>query len=149
MVLSGPCSPQTKACVSMTTLRWDPLFAIDSSQSVLSAEGGSGDKERFNSICSERLLAPHVNGISRLHSEIHRSEAQTRRRESENDVVMVKSPFGPQRCDDNSGAWWHSLLFVLFNIVSLQALFPLEESSGRKKLHLLPLGASFCLIKEK
>lgn len=52
-VLSGPCSPQTKDCVSMTTLRWDPLLAIDSSQSALSAEGGSGDKERFNSICSE------------------------------------------------------------------------------------------------
>lgn len=51
--LSGPRSPQTKACVSMTTLRWDPLLAIDSSQSALSAEGGSGDKERLNSICSE------------------------------------------------------------------------------------------------
>lgn len=57
--------------------------------------------------------------------------------------------FGPQRCDDNSGAWWHSLLFFLFNIVSLQVLFPLEESSGRKKLHLLPRGVSFCLKKEK
>lgn len=77
----------------MTTLRWDPLLAIDSSQSALSAEGGSGDKERFNSICSEWLLAPHVNGISRLHSELHRSKAQKRRREGENDVVMVKSPF--------------------------------------------------------
>lgn len=48
LVLTGPSSPQTKAYVSMTTLRWDPLLAIDSSQSALSAEGGSGDKESFN-----------------------------------------------------------------------------------------------------
>lgn len=48
LALSGPSSPQTKAYVSMTTLRWDPLLAIDSSQSALSAEGGSGDTESFN-----------------------------------------------------------------------------------------------------
>ena len=80
-VLSGPRSPQTKACVSMTTLRWDPLLAIDSSQSALSAEGGSGDKERFNSICSEWLLAPHVNGINRLYSELHRRNVEKGGRE--------------------------------------------------------------------
>lgn len=104
MVLSGPSLPQTKACVSMTTLRWDPLLAIDSSQSVLSVERGSGDKERFNSICSERMLAPHVNGISRLHSELHRGEASKSRREGKNYVVIVTSPLSPQRCDDKSGA---------------------------------------------
>lgn len=87
-------SPQeTKACVSMTTLRWDPLLAIDFSQSVVSAEGGSRDKERFNSICSERLLAPHVIGISRLHLKLHESGAKKSRREGENYVVMIKPLF--------------------------------------------------------
>lgn len=147
MVLSGPSSPQTKAWVSMTTLRWDPLFAIDSSQSALSAEGGSGDKERFNSICSERLLAPHVNGISRLHSELHRSEAQKCRREGVNYVVMVKPPFGPQRCDDNSGAWLLSLILLLFNFMSSQVLPP-PESSGRMKLRLPPLRVSSLLQRK-
>lgn len=132
---SGPSSPQTKACVSMTTLRWDPLSAIDSSQSVLRAEGGSGDKERFNSICSVRLLAPHVNGICRLHSEPHRSEAQKRKSEGENYVVMVQSPFGPQRCDDN---------FLLFFHLSLcHFKFPsLKKLQEERKLHLHPLGVS-------
>lgn len=118
----------------MTTLRWDPLLAIDSSQSVLSAEGGSGDKERFNSICCERLLAPHVNGISRLHSELHRREAQKRRREGQNYVIMVKSPFGPQRCDDNSGAWLCTLLFFLLILCHFMCFLPFEESSGRKEI---------------
>lgn len=84
----------------MTTLRWDPLLAIDSSQSGQSAEGGSGDKERFNSICSERLLAPHVNRISRLYAELHRSKALKNGSEGENCVVVAELSFGPQRCDD-------------------------------------------------
>lgn len=96
MVLSGPSSWETKACVSMTTLRWDPLSAIDSSQSGLSAEGGNRDKERFNSICSERLLAPHVNRMSRLHSELHRSKALKSRNEGENYVVTAESSLVPR-----------------------------------------------------
>lgn len=119
-VLGGPGSPQTKACTSNTTLRWEPLSATDSSQSTLSAEGGSGDKERFNSICSERLLTPHVNGISRLHSEIHRSEAQKSRREDQNECChcYFKFPFGPHRCDDSWCLVASSCCFVGFFVSS-------------------------------
>lgn len=125
MVLSGPRSPQTKACVSMTTLRWDPLLAIDSSQSALSAEGGSGDKERLNSICCEWLLAPHVNGINRLHSGLHRSEAQKGRKEAQE--LCCRSPRLVPR--DETITWLCSLFAFYF--VSLQVFFfLLEESSG-------------------
>lgn len=99
ITLQGPewphSSPQTKAHVSMTTLRWDPLLALGNDREQSMAEAGSGDKERFNSICCERLLAPHVNGISRLYSA-----AQKTRRERQNYIVMAKSPFW------SLGRWW-------------------------------------------
>lgn len=90
----------------MTTQRWDPLLAIDSSQSALSAEGGSGDKEKFNSMFSERLLAPHVNQISRLHFELHRRKVRARillyRFSSlsvSRDIMILCFPFLPSKID--------------------------------------------------
>lgn len=115
----------------MTTLRWDPLSAIDSSQSGLSAEGGNRDKERFNSICSERLLAPHVNRMSRLHSELHRSKALKSRNEGENYVVTAEWSLVPRGVG--------TLLFFFILILLFQ---PLEESPGRKKQHIRPIEVS-------
>lgn len=142
MALSGPSSPQTEAFVSMTTLRWDPLLAIDSSQSALSAEGGSGDKERFNSICSEWLLAPHVHGIRRLHCEPHRSTKPRKVGERVRITLSCLSPrFSPLsdvmitlvlRCS-LSPLFFSFLIFCHLKGFSLQ-----EASPGRKKLHFLP-----------
>lgn len=79
-------------------------------------------------------LPLHVNGISRL----HRSEAQKSRRKGVNYVVIVKSPLGPQRCNDNSSAWLLSPFF-LFNCVSSQVHHPLEVSSEERNCVSSPL----------
>lgn len=104
----------------MTTPRRDPLLAIDSSQSAQSAEGGSGDKDRFNSICCECLPSPRVNGISRLDSQLHRSEAWKTRKDGEN-YVTAQFPFDPQRRYDNSGALLSSPFLLIW--------FPLKSFS--------------------
>lgn len=74
-VLSGPHLLQTKACVSMTTPRWDSLPAIDSS---VSAECWGRNwwygEIQFNLPLRLLALPPHVNGINGLRFELHHAE---------------------------------------------------------------------------
>lgn len=123
----------------MTTLRWDALSAIDSSQSGLSAEGGSRDKERFNSICSERLLAPHVNRMSRLYSELHRSKALKSRNEGENYVVMAESSLVPRGVETLFFFFHFSFPFYYFNHLK-NLLEERNSTSVPLKSHLFDKG---------